>query len=85
MRSLPDDYYVHDEMHHRLVGRHSGLEYRLGQIVDVRLVEANPVTGGIILELAESGGTAKRARGSAGKGKGKGHARHKIARQKRRR
>lgn len=62
MRSLPDDYYVHDDKRHRLVGRHSGLEYRLGQIVDARLVEANPVTGGLILELAESAATANRRR-----------------------
>ncbi len=85
MRSLPDDYYVHDEQRHRLVGRHSGLEYRLGQIVDVRLVEANPVTGGLILELVESAGAVKRARRGAGKGRGKGRMKSKVGRQPRKR
>lgn len=85
MRSLPDDYYVHDEQRHRLVGRHSGLEYRLGQIVDVRLVEANPVTGGLILELVESAGAVKRARRGAGKGRGKGRMTSKVGRQSRKR
>ncbi len=85
MRSLPDDYYVHDEKHHRLVGRHSGLEYRLGQIVDARLVEANPVTGGLILELAESAGPLGRTRRGAGKGKGKGGNKSKVGRKARKR
>ena len=53
--SLPDDYYVHDEKAHCLVGRHHGLTFRLGDAVDVRLVEANPLTGGVILELMGSG------------------------------
>ena len=83
MRSLPDDYYVHDEKRHRLVGRHSGLEYRLGQIVDARLVEANPVTGGLILELAESGRAVRRARRGGGKGKGKGQTKRKPGRKPR--
>ena len=53
--SLPDDYYVHDEKAHCLIGRHHGLTFRLGDAVDVRLVEANPLTGGVILELMGSG------------------------------
>ncbi len=83
MRSLPDDYYVHDEKRHRLVGRHAGLEYRLGQIVDVRLVEANPVTGGLILELAESAGSLKRTRRGTGKNQAKGRMKSKVGRQTR--
>jgi len=85
MRSLPDDYYVHDDKRHRLTGRHSGLEYRLGQIVDARLVEANPVTGGLILELAESAGTLQRARRSGRKEKGKGRMKGRSGRQMRKR
>ncbi len=85
MRSLPDDYYVHDDKRHRLVGRHSGLEYRLGQVVDARLVEANPVTGGLILELAESAGIPKRARRGGAKEKRKGRAKGKGGRSPRNR
>lgn len=57
--SLPDDYYVHDEKAHCLVGRQRGLTFRLGDVVDARLVEANPLTGGVILELMGSGGAPR--------------------------
>jgi ribonuclease R len=49
--TLPDDYYVHDETGHRLIGRQHGLSFRLGDAVEARLAEANPLTGGIILTL----------------------------------
>ena len=45
IRSLPDDYYIHDEKQHALVGRRNKLVYRLGAQVMVALVEADPVTG----------------------------------------
>ena len=51
--SLPGDYYHHEEAQHRLVGRRSGRVYRLGDPVTVRLAEANPVTGGLILKIVE--------------------------------
>jgi ribonuclease R len=51
MSTLPDDYYVHDERLHRLVGRSTGLTFRLGDRVEVRLAEANPFTGGIVFEM----------------------------------
>jgi len=49
--TLPNDYYVHDEAAHRLIGREHRLVFRLGDAVEARLAEANPLTGGIILEL----------------------------------
>ncbi len=51
--SLPGDYYHHEEAQHRLVGRRSGRIYRLGDPVTVRLAEANPVTGGLIMKIIE--------------------------------
>ncbi|HLB81209.1 MAG TPA: ribonuclease R [Dongiaceae bacterium] len=51
--SLPTDYYVHDETRHALVGRRWGRTYSLGLAVLVRLVEAEPVTGGLVLHLLE--------------------------------
>jgi len=51
---LPDDFYVHDEGSHSLVGRRWGRRYVLGERLSVRLREANPLTGGIILDLVES-------------------------------
>ncbi|MHA1538176.1 MAG: ribonuclease R [Alphaproteobacteria bacterium] len=53
---LPDDFYVHDEARHRLVGRRTRRVYALGEAVEVRLLEANPVTGGLIFELLDSAG-----------------------------
>lgn len=66
IRTLPDDYYVHDEDRHSLRGRRSGREYQLGETVEVRLAEASPVTGGMIFTLMDSGKT-----GGAPKAKGK--------------
>ena len=52
---IGDDYYVHDENHHRLVGERYGQEFKLGDQVDVRLTEANRFTGGLKLELVTEG------------------------------
>lgn len=52
IRTLPDDFYEHDEKGHRLVGRRGRLEFRLGDALDVRLVDANSLTGGILFALA---------------------------------
>jgi len=54
MSLLPDDYYVHDEASHSLVGRRWGRSYHLGERVMARLREAEPITGGLVLELVES-------------------------------
>ena len=51
--TLPDDYYDHDETHHCLVGRRWGRQYRLGEEVRVRLVEAEPISGGLVVQLAD--------------------------------
>ena len=51
-RFLPDDYYVHDEQRHVLVGARHGRKFRLGAEVTVTLKEANGMTGSTILELA---------------------------------
>ena len=55
IRTLPDDYYIHDEHAHALVGRSTGLTYRLGETVQVRLVEANATTGSMVMELLDGG------------------------------
>ena len=51
--SLPDDYYRHDEASHRLVGDRWGRSYALGERVAGRLMEADPLTGGLVLALVE--------------------------------
>lgn len=52
MRSLPDDFYVHDEKQHALVGRKHKRIYRLGAKVKIRLKEADGLTGSSVFELA---------------------------------
>ncbi|MEM9989250.1 MAG: RNB domain-containing ribonuclease, partial [Pseudomonadota bacterium] len=47
MRSLQDDYYLHDEPTNRLVGQRTGGFYALGQRVEVELLEVTPLQGGL--------------------------------------
>jgi ribonuclease R len=52
--TLPNDFYNHVEARHSLEGQRWGRVYRLGDRLQVRLVEAAPMTGGLILALDES-------------------------------
>jgi ribonuclease R len=49
------DYYRHDEAKHALVGERSGETHRLGDRVEVRLVEAAAVAGALRFELLSEG------------------------------
>ncbi|MEM7004901.1 MAG: ribonuclease R [Pseudomonadota bacterium] len=51
MSRLPDEYWIHDERVQALVARGSGRRYVMGQEVTVRLEEATPLTGGLLLEM----------------------------------
>jgi len=53
--AIGDDYYVLDADNHRLVGERRGQEFKLGDKIDVRLTEANRLTGGLKLELLVEG------------------------------
>ena len=53
IRTLPGDYYIHDEAHHSLKGRRSGRTYVLGDPVRVRLAEADTVTGSLLFAMTE--------------------------------
>ncbi len=69
--TLGEEYFIHDERSHSLVGERTGARWRLGAKVEVRLREANPLTGGLLLEVVsdpESADPAFRAR-SAGRGR----------------
>ncbi len=50
---LPDDYYVLDEKHHRLVGRHTGKTFQVGDLVRVKVKEVNVSRRHITFELVE--------------------------------
>ena len=49
--SLGEEFFVHDERMHALVGERTGKRWPLGMLVDVRLREATPVTGGLLFEM----------------------------------
>ncbi|MDE2166715.1 MAG: ribonuclease R [Alphaproteobacteria bacterium] len=53
IRTLPGDYYVHDEKSHSLTGRRSRRRYVLGDRVRVRLDEANTVTGSLVFAIID--------------------------------
>jgi ribonuclease R len=48
---LGGEFFVHDETSHALVGERSGAHWPLGLTVEVRLVEATPVTGGLLFDM----------------------------------
>ena len=49
--TLGDEYFIYDEGQHVLVGERSGAGYRLGDNVDVRLIEAVPTAGALRFEM----------------------------------
>ncbi len=51
LSSLPDDYWMHDETAQTLTGRKTRQVFRLAQPVDVRLMEAAPITGGLLFAI----------------------------------
>ena len=55
IRTLGTEYFNYDETRHALVGTRSGAMHRLGDVVDVRLVEAAPVAGALRFELLSEG------------------------------
>ena len=49
------DYYRYDEKRHAMIGDRTGETYRLGDRVEVKLVEAAPVAGALRFELVSEG------------------------------
>ncbi|NNM57420.1 ribonuclease R [Acidocella sp.] len=54
MASLADDFWMHDEAAQSLIGKRSRKTYQLAQMLDVRLTEARPVTGGLLFAPADA-------------------------------
>jgi ribonuclease R len=63
IRSLGSEYFNYDETRHALVGSRSGAMHRLGDVVDVRLVEAAPIAGALRFALLSEGQVVPRGRG----------------------
>jgi len=55
MATLPDDYWHFDEASQTLSGRRTRKTFQLAQPVEVRLAEAKPVTGGLLLHVLGGG------------------------------
>jgi ribonuclease R len=66
IRTLGTEYFNYDEARHALVGSRSGAMHRLGDVVDVRLVEAAPVAGALRFELLSQGEALPRDRRRVG-------------------
>ena len=53
--TLGMDYFIYDEAHQALTGEKTGLGYRLGDDVEVRLAEAIPLAGALRFEMMSEG------------------------------
>ncbi len=62
IRTLGTEYFNYNETRHALIGSRSGAMHRLGDVVDVRLVEAAPVAGALRFELLSEGNVVPRGR-----------------------
>lgn len=56
IRSLPDDYYIHDERQHALIGRKSRRIYRLGAPLTIKIIEADGLTGSSVFAVVGKDG-----------------------------
>lgn len=70
MSRLPHDFYAVDPTGHMLKGQRTGRIFSIGQAMEVRLVRAEPITGGLIFEAMGGPENTKDALGgSAAPGK----------------
>ncbi len=69
IRTLGREFFHYDASAQTLTGADSGLVIGIGQRVTVRLAEAVPVTGGLMLELLEIEGQGRPGGASAKRGK----------------
>ena len=53
--TIGDDYYRYDERTHSMRGERTGETYRLGDKVEVKLVEAAPIAGALRFEILTKG------------------------------
>ena len=61
--TLGDERFFHDEKAHVLQGERSGTRFGMGQILRLRLAEANPLTGALKFEPEDSAGSSIEPRG----------------------
>ena len=88
MRHLPHDFYDLNERTHTLVGRRRGLTLRVGDVIEVALLETDEIAGSIVFEYAgraDKMGSVQHVRGdSGGASRNKGRHEHKSKHRRRR-
>ncbi len=57
--TLGRDYFIYDDVRHALSGRTTGETFQLGDSVQVKLIEATPVKGGLRFEMMSEGRKGK--------------------------
>jgi ribonuclease R len=62
IRTIGSEYFNYDETRHALIGSRSGAMHRLGDVVEVRLIEAAPVAGALRFELLSEGHPGRSSR-----------------------
>ncbi len=83
IRQLGHEFFVHDEKAHALIGRETGGRYTLGQLVKAELMEATPLTGGLLFEMLTAPTSGPRP-GKSARGRRDKHAKGNKHRRKRR-
>ena len=73
VRTLGAERFDYDEQKQQLEGVDSGVTYSIGQKLELRLVEANAATGGLLFELAEGANHIPMRYGGRRPGSGKSH------------
>jgi ribonuclease R len=74
--TLGQDYFKYDEGARALVGDKSGERFALGDMLKLRLAEANPLTGALKFEPVDGGGQRIERRGERVEPKKKGRFKH---------
>ncbi len=71
--ALGREYFRHDEGAHALIGEDTGQRYTVGDLLPLRLAEANPLTGALKFEPVDADGQPIEPRGSRPERKGRSH------------
>jgi ribonuclease R len=81
MRTLGSEYFNYDEARRTVIGSRSGTMYRMGDPVEVKLVEAAPLAGALRFEMLSDGRVLPRKDRGKPPGKAAGKAGRKDARR----
>ncbi|MGC1269568.1 MAG: ribonuclease R [Croceibacterium sp.] len=81
--ALGREYFAYDEKAQELVGEHTGTAYTVGTRLDLRLAEANPLTGALKFEPVDADGQPIEPRGSRPEGPRRGKPQGKFSQGKR--